>query len=121
MINKQRIQEVIKAVRNTPAELLAAGEPVDNKGCLCAIGAWAYENDREFADAVNALRTTPLPDSVVEYISMSAYTLFREYLPKEHYDTTSQIFVINDRSFNVFQEPDECKAEILRLLEEIAA
>ena len=120
-MNKERLREVIAAVKETPAELLIAGEPVDNKGSLCAIGAWAYENDREFADAVNALRTTPLPDSVVEYISMSAYTLFREYLPKEHYDTTSQIFVINDRSFSMFQDPDKRKAQILRLLEESAA
>lgn len=120
MINKALVLEVIEAVENTDANFLGSGDPVRENGCLCAIGAWAYEDNYIFAGAVDSIRKDGVSDDILRLINRTAYDAFEKDLHSDDY-TTSEVYQKNDRAFESFDTPEARKAGVIAALKTIVA
>jgi len=123
-MNKERLREVIAAVKETPAELLIAGSPVNREGCVCAIGAWVYAHDPIVKAIVDELRIHPLSDESVFYAVGESYQIFRRDLDDAPgYGLTREVYLANDKAYkaNLDAKPEERKAAILASLQKLVA
>jgi len=120
MINKALVLEVIEAVENTDANFLGSGEPVRENGCLCAIGAWAYEDNYIFARAVDSIREDGVSYDILKLINRTAYEAFEKNLHRDDV-TTFRVYQNNDQAFKSFDTPEARKAGVIAALKTIVA
>ena len=113
------IQEVIQAVRDTPAKFLTRCTAVSREGTVCAIGAYAYQKLPAFRELVDARRANPtreyvysLENTEEEDTIQSAYTLVGDH--------ANLIFNANDHAWRYNVSADENKSRILEALSAVA-
>jgi len=120
------LEEVIQAVEAVPAERLSYGATVNNEGCLCAIGAYAYAKDPKFRRLADELYAKPedrMPVGAIEVASTAYPLLTKQFADAIEGDRfVEAVYTVNDNAFHSrhgISNPYVRKAEILKRLGEI--